>query len=912
MNASTANLTREQTEALDVARHLAAHGVPLLLARPILDADGRLMPTEGAGGYRMPTGWEATQANPAVVDQWRPGMALCAVMGHAVDGLDVDPRTGGQDTANGWAAAGLYPRSYGQQSTPSGGWHDLIVPLGVGSKDGASPGVDVKGGRADGTSRGFLFIAPTVKAVKGNDGKLTGEFAAYQWTTEPDLTELDDNDDTGVWLADLILRTRPSAKRRESTPADRAEFDKLSEREQARIGKYLDAVVAGLKSELEDASRWPVGHRDDRGRGWQKLVADVAYRLGALARAPWSPWSIGDAYKALQGIVPARMAASVHPGREWAGQAHKAPTASFPPPPAGGQSRGDGTGTTGTTPSAAPTAWGDANLASHQRIAARFVTYARGKCLFVNGGGWHYWDGARWAPDTDAAHAYGVLKEMITLSWMEAMTDKALFSDVRSAMSAMGSRGVLEIASKTLRTEQVDADPWLLNCQNGTLDLHTLQLRAHDPADMLTKVCKAAYTPGATSPAWDYLTTTSILDPEVRGFLQRYAGVSLVGRVIEHILVILTGDGRNGKGMTARTIGKALGDYAITGAASMLVAGRQGDKPSAQDLAAQYRLRGTRWAVLSEVQKGARMDEATTKQLTGGDEIQAKLMGQNPIDFAPSHSLIMLANDLPTVDPDAKALWARLRAVPFTVDYTGREDKTLDERLEAELEGVLAWCVAGLKDYMDRGRKLDEPDAVLARTADYRNDNDALGRFIAEECIEHRGARVTKAELVDAYTEWAQRNREERLSARAIGARLKTRNGISEYRTSRGGEWLGLALRSDANRNPGPDGDPGEGRPDREPAKGGEDRPNPENPVTRQSAASAASPSHSHEEWSKGMTGRSSTYSTPPGSPSAGRPSAAPPALVDPGSLDPHGRCRLHHDRPLNGCYTCGALAGVA
>ena len=446
--------------------------------------------------------------------------------------------------------------------------------------------------------------------------------------------------------------------------------------------------------------------------------------------------------------------------------------------------------------------WGDDNLRSHQRIAARFATYANGRVMFVHGAGWHYWDSTRWAPDANNARTNRLLMQLLQLSWSEAISDKELQADVRSAMTAIGARGVLELARahEDLFAEQVDTDPWKLNCRNGTLDLHTLELRPHDPADRITKVCGAAYRPEATAPTWNYLVASSVPDVDSRAFLQRYAGVALVGRVIEHVMVILTGEGRNGKGMIAHTIGKALGSadgYAITGAASMLVAGRYGDKPSAGELAAQYRLRGARWVVLSEIQRGSRMDEATMKMLTGGDKIQAKRMGLDPIDFAPSHSMVMLANDLPLVDPDAKAVWDRLRVVPFLVDFSGREDKTLEERLESELEGVLAWCVEGLRGYLDAGRKLDEPEAVLARTAAYRDDNDSLGRFIAEECVEHRGARVAKSELAAAYAQWAEKWQEPRLSAKLIGVRVGKRRGITEQRNQQSRWWIGIGLRAD-------------------------------------------------------------------------------------------------------------------
>lgn len=316
----------DQAEALDAARHLAAHGVPIFLAPPVLDDAGAWQSDGGLSGYRLPPGWADTPADPAALDAWRPGWAVCAVMGHTVDGLDIDPRHEGDATASGWVAAGMYPTSYGQQATPSGGWHELIAPLAVGSRDNAAPGVDVKGGRPDGTGRGFLFIAPTVKLSKA-----TGELAAYRWTVAPNLDELDEADDSGTWLAERIRQLRPAAKVQPSTPADRAQFDTLDPAGQTRVRRYLDATSTRIATELAEAGRWPVGHRDDRGRGWQKLVSDAAYRLGSLARAPWTPWSLRDAWEALRVAVPPAMAASVPPAREWAAQAHRAAPAPFLP-----------------------------------------------------------------------------------------------------------------------------------------------------------------------------------------------------------------------------------------------------------------------------------------------------------------------------------------------------------------------------------------------------------------------------------------------------------------------------------------------------------------------------------------------------------------------------------------------------
>src|SRR5699024_8636303 len=189
------------------------------------------------------------------------------------------------------------------------------------------------------------------------------------------------------------------------------------------------------------------------------------------------------------------------------------------------------------------------------------------------------------------------------------------------------------------------------------------------------------------------------------------------------------GTGRNGKGVLARTLSKALGDYAVTATNDLLVTGRHGGK-TAGELAAQMVLRGARFAVMSELDKNDKMNETLMKSLTGGDEITAKLMGQNFVSFMPSHSFFLQTNDLPAMDAGAEAAWTRVRVVPFDVSFKGREDHGLEERLETELSGVLTWAVEGLRQYQQTG--LDEPDAVTASTDAYRSDNDALSRFIAD------------------------------------------------------------------------------------------------------------------------------------------------------------------------------------
>src|SRR5215470_7400951 len=151
--------------ALSAVHALVDMGVPVFLAR--LSRSGDPMP---------PTGWERTRVDHTVVDRWRPGLALCAVTGVVFDVLDIDPRNGGKGSFDAMADAlgEDGPEVYWRVKTPSGGLHLWVARMGIGSHNGFRPGLDLKGGRADGSSRGFVFLPPTVRP-----SKVTGAAGAY-------------------------------------------------------------------------------------------------------------------------------------------------------------------------------------------------------------------------------------------------------------------------------------------------------------------------------------------------------------------------------------------------------------------------------------------------------------------------------------------------------------------------------------------------------------------------------------------------------------------------------------------------------------------------------------------------------------------------------------------------------------
>jgi putative DNA primase/helicase len=434
---------------------------------------------------------------------------------------------------------------------------------------------------------------------------------------------------------------------------------------------------------------------------------------------------------------------------------------------------------------------------SHTRMAYRLAAAATGKLLHVPNLGWHYWTGRHWEIDAGERVARRGVVEVIKRARADAaaIDDKQarsdLWADAKQCESAAGVRGVLELGTAMIGlsalADELDNDPYLLNTLCGTLDLRTAELREADPGDRITKVTGCGYHPSATGADWDAFLTAVLPDAELRCFLQRLMGLALVGKVIEHILPILTGTGRNGKGTFVRVLGAALGPYAIEAEPDIFMA-RDRAHPTGQ-----LDLRGTRLATCQETDDGRRMDVAAVKRLTGGDAIRARRMRQDFIEFRPSHLPVLITNHLPKVPADDPALWARLLVVPFEQSFLGREDRGLEDRLCGDLEAVLAWAVQGWTDYQASG--LQVPAGVSTATSEYRTSADTLAQFLDDRCILNPHMHVGSGELWASWERWSHGNGTEPGTNRSFKAMLES-HGYALRRTTAGVRVSGIGLAS--------------------------------------------------------------------------------------------------------------------
>jgi putative DNA primase/helicase len=425
---------------------------------------------------------------------------------------------------------------------------------------------------------------------------------------------------------------------------------------------------------------------------------------------------------------------------------------------------------------------------------------------FVPGLGWLVYEGGRWKQDptrevmrrarTVANHWFAEGAKYYQLASQggadskgqaekaEAITNWAKKCRSSARLEAMVSLAESE-ASLVERIDALDRHPMLLCTPSGTVDLRTGSFRPNDRADLITRITGVPCAPEATAPVFDRFLSQILPDPELRAFLLRWAGYALTGEIAEHHLVVLYGTGANGKSTLIEAFRHVLGDYFVAANPELLLARDHATHPTER-----MTLMGRRMVVCSETDQGSSFSEAKLKLLTGGNTINARLMGKDEVTFQPTHKLAMETNHRPRVRGTDEGVWRRLLLVPFEVTIPEAErDPELPKKLRAEASGILNKLIAGCLEWQRIG--IAPPAAVKAATNAYREEEDTLGQFLADTCVQAPTARIAAGDLFRAYTAWCEKNGEYQLSQRGLGLRLAERGFVAG---KSGGErcWRGL------------------------------------------------------------------------------------------------------------------------
>ena len=411
---------------------------------------------------------------------------------------------------------------------------------------------------------------------------------------------------------------------------------------------------------------------------------------------------------------------------------------------------------------------------------------------------WLAWDGRRYQIDECMEierMAKRTTKKMRESA--ETIEDQRLRQEliIHSARSeSLGRiRAMVELAKSeqgiTIKPDQLDQDPWVFNCANGTLDLKSGKLLAHDRSRRLSKVSPVEYDPDAKCLQWiSFLDRIMAGEKDLIEFLQKAAGYALTASTREQCMFFLYGVGANGKSTFLNTLAEMLGDYASTTPTSTLMAKKNEGIPN--DIA---RLKGLRFVMAAETEMGKALAESLVKQMTGGDELVGRFLHGEFFKFTPQFKLFLATNHKPDIRGTDDGIWRRIRLIPFEVTIPEAErDKDLPEKLKAELPGILRWAVEGCLKWQAEG--LRAPQAVSQATNEYRTEMDLLAAFLDQKCRTGSGLKVGATELYRIYSGWCIASNERPLRQNQFGQKIKERGFASRRSGAHGNsEWHGIA-----------------------------------------------------------------------------------------------------------------------
>ncbi len=760
-----------QTELLERATAYAKAGHYVVQLHYVADdggcscnEPGRLDPRHAIGKHPVRKGWQKLpQMSPADVFSiwgeegsrpWNVGLAT----GHAFFALDFDPdkaKEGAPEFAER-VQADHEPATI----TGSGGlhWFFALPDFEIGGSSGRLPkGFDVRG------IGGQVVVAPSVSA-KG------------PYISTSDIPEIHEAPE---YLLDLV---RPLTEAPEISESDRKEYDSLSGEKRARVDRYVNRAVSRIEGKLRDLRDVPI----DEPPHWDETVFKLACDLLEIARSPWNGYSEKDAYASLFSNAPRdggfddtrvnkKFESAV---QKTAGKSRPAPDWVKTPEPIAEEGKK-------VNPDEIPL--------EDARLVEFIALDLRKTWRWSAGLGWLKWDGKRWKagrPDPEPRNAVRewvirLLRRTKDGGRIKQITPKLTAGAVGSLTNLLrGVEGILADA------EDFDADPDILNCTNGVVDLRTGEIMPHSPDRLVTKISGIDYRPGYTHPDWE--KAKEALPEEVLGWLRIRMGQAITGHTPpDDMMVICQGGGENGKSSIMEPISRALGEFYVLVSDRVLLASNDAHPTELMDL------KGARFALLEETPEARRLNVTRMKKLIGTPRIRARYIAKDSVSWDATHTLFINTNYVPQVDETDRGTWRRLALLTFPYSFRKSHeslrnefekygDPGLRDRLKENPDAwaaALAWAVSGAIEWYSGNRVMPAPpEAVERDTMAWRSETDVILAFFTDTLVPDPRAHVASSDLLDSMNTWLAQRGAKPWSDRLLAGRLASHDIAKEHR----------------------------------------------------------------------------------------------------------------------------------
>jgi putative DNA primase/helicase len=283
--------------------------------------------------------------------------------------------------------------------------------------------------------------------------------------------------------------------------------------------------------------------------------------------------------------------------------------------------------------------------------------------------------------------------------------------------------------------------------QNGILDLNKIKLLPLSKEWFSETTLPFAYDPDARCPRFDEFLNSLWGNGPLKDHipaLQRWLGYSLSSDTSQQSLALFLGFSRAGKGTLLRLMINLIGRNNVA-------------STSVNDIASQFGLEdlvGKKLLLFPDARRGTSSATNTAAErimcITGEDTVRIDRKNKLALNVRLPCKIVLAANTMPPLADANGALGKRLILFRFIKSFSGKEDRTLDSALFAELPGIFNWAIDGLREYKRDGVLLrpDSSRKALEEIGDAMSPTEA---FVREYVVYAPGEMLRVDELYTLY-----------------------------------------------------------------------------------------------------------------------------------------------------------------
>lgn len=361
-----------------------------------------------------------------------------------------------------------------------------------------------------------------------------------------------------------------------------------------------------------------------------------------------------------------------------------------------------------------------------------------GERLIRVGGEVAWWNGAYWEivgkDDLQAAVAH----TFIGSEFGKTSTIDGTYRQLRNVLPADKQLGV--VSRKVF-------------FKNGVFDVQRpdLGVQPHCKDNMNTNTLTVDYQPGEQCPEWmGFLSDIFEEEPTRILMLQELMGWMIISDNLGHQkAVAFDGVPRSGKGTILEVLGMILGQGMDDCGLEQLVdnkvlsnlrtvnlaVDRDAKRPSAKNMT----------AVHSQFNK-----------ITANEPISMPILySQSPWSGRLNCKYAIACNGIPVMTDDSGAAPNRWLVLKFTKSFLGKEDRTLSKRLRAEVGGIAAWAVEGLRRLITNDQ-FTMPESSLEESNALHEVSSPMAQFAEDRLVIGPEEKVHGQIIWESFKQWCK------------------------------------------------------------------------------------------------------------------------------------------------------------